>query len=277
MSSALVIIDVQQAILKGQLPHDLEAVLKRIEGLIAKARAERAPIIWVQHHEANTAFERGSEGWMFVQRIAPDVGDLVIHKPSSDAFHRTDFQRWLLAWGISRLVVCGYASEFCVDTTVRSAASHDLAVTLVADAHTTKDRPTLAAPAIKAHVNWLLPNLAVFRPDGKPAIEVTPAAQVVFEHLAPTFEQFSALHEAQGYAPALVRQWQPNDTAPLHSHPFAFSALMVAGEFWLDADGRSRKVLRGERFTLPPNHPHAERYGPQGATFWVARCDVDAT
>ena len=63
---------------------------------------------------------------------------------------------------------------------MRSAASHGYRVTLVNDAHTTHDRPTLGAAAIKAHLNWLLPNLAVYRADGKPAIEALAANQVLF-------------------------------------------------------------------------------------------------
>jgi nicotinamidase-related amidase len=53
----------------------------------------------------------------------------------------------------------GYATDFCVDTTVRSAASRDYGVIVVSDCHTTKDRPVLDAERIKAHHEWMWENL----------------------------------------------------------------------------------------------------------------------
>ena len=50
-----------------------------------------------------------------------------------------------------RLVIGGYASDYCVDTTLRAAASRGLAVTVVADGHTTSDRAHLDAAAIVRH------------------------------------------------------------------------------------------------------------------------------
>lgn len=182
MPSALIVIDVQQAILSPEPPHEFDAVRDRIQALIARAKAERVPVIWVQHFEADGPWASGAASWQWVEQIAPQLGDVVVHKQSSDAFHHTDLHAQLQKLGADHLVVCGYASEFCVDTTVRSAASHDYAVSLAADAHTTKDRPTLSAAQIKAHLNWLLPNLAVKPREGssRPAIDVVPAAEIQF-------------------------------------------------------------------------------------------------
>ena len=49
----------------------------------------------------------------------------------------------------------GSATDFCVDTTVRAAASRDYEVALIADGHTTRDRPHLEAAAIIQHHNWM--------------------------------------------------------------------------------------------------------------------------
>ncbi len=182
MPSALLIIDLQQAILQPEPPPEFDAVMARISGLIARAKATGAPVVWVQHNEPGGAWERGSATWQWLETIAPQPGDWVLHKQSSDAFHHTDLDVQLRQRGVDHVVVCGWASEFCVDTTVRSAASHDYAVTLVADAHLTKDRPTLSAAQIKTHLNWLLPNLAVKRESSsaRPAIKVTPSAEIQF-------------------------------------------------------------------------------------------------
>ena len=44
-----------------------------------------------------------------------------MRKTTPDSFLRTTLSDELEAAGASRLVICGYATEFCVDTTVRRA------------------------------------------------------------------------------------------------------------------------------------------------------------
>jgi nicotinamidase-related amidase len=44
----------------------------------------------------------------------------------------------------------------CIDTTVRSAVSHDYKVTLIRDAHSTIDSDVLTASQIIAHYNDVL-------------------------------------------------------------------------------------------------------------------------
>jgi quercetin dioxygenase-like cupin family protein len=86
-----------------------------------------------------------------------------------------------------------------------------------------------------------------------------------------TYDEFESATRAEGFDEVLVREWKPGQVLDTHSHPFAVKALVVQGEFWLTCDGQTRHVRAGERFELPRDTPHAERYGPEGATFWAAR------
>ena len=70
--------------------------------------------------------------------------------------------------------------------------------------------------------------------------------------------------------------WVPNATVDEHTHPFDAKALVVQGEMWLTVSGRTEHLLPGGTFELPANLPHSERYGPEGATYWVARRNVTA-
>ena len=54
-----------------------------------------------------------------------------------------------------RVIVTGWATDFCVDATVRATVSRDHHVVAVSDAHTVSDRPHLPATAVIAHHNWL--------------------------------------------------------------------------------------------------------------------------
>ena len=86
-----------------------------------------------------------------------------------------------------------------------------------------------------------------------------------------SFEAFEAAHRALGFDEVLVRDWQAGQVLALHSHPFEVKALVVRGEFVLECEGSRRTVRAGEGFELPRECLHAEHYGPEGATFWVAR------
>ena len=85
------------------------------------------------------------------------------------------------------------------------------------------------------------------------------------------FIDFEAAFLAQGFDEALVREWAPGTVIATHSHPFAVQAQVVRGEFWLTLGDQVRHLQAGDHFSLPRDEPHAERYGVDGATFWVAR------
>ena len=87
----------------------------------------------------------------------------------------------------------------------------------------------------------------------------------------PTYAEFEATARAQGFDEVLERVWGPGLELPIHSHSFAVNALVTQGDLWLSCGDQTRHLQAGDRFELQPNEPHAERYGPIGAVFWVAR------
>ena len=89
--------------------------------------------------------------------------------------------------------------------------------------------------------------------------------------MKPSFAEFEASTKAQGYQEVLERHWAPDTVVNEHTHPFDASALVVEGELWLTVGERTQHLLPGGRFELARNTPHSERYGAQGATFWVGR------
>jgi len=89
--------------------------------------------------------------------------------------------------------------------------------------------------------------------------------------MSETFEHFRDQALALGFAEVLERRWQPQQVVPLHTHPFEAWALVTEGEMWLTVDGQTRHLKAGDRFELAPEVPHDERYGAEGAVYWVAR------
>ncbi len=86
-----------------------------------------------------------------------------------------------------------------------------------------------------------------------------------------SFETFRAEALAAGFDEAMVREWAPHEIVPMHTHPFDANAVVTAGEMWLTYRGDTRHLTRGATFDLPNGTPHSERYGPEGAVYWVAR------
>lgn len=88
----------------------------------------------------------------------------------------------------------------------------------------------------------------------------------------PTFDEFRTRKLAEGFDEVIERDWAPGTVVPTHTHPFDASALVTGGEMWLKVgDGEDRRLGAGDRFELVRDTPHTERYGAEGARFWVAR------
>jgi tRNA pseudouridine32 synthase/23S rRNA pseudouridine746 synthase len=81
-----------------------------------------------------------------------------------------------------------------------------------------------------------------------------------------TFEDFQQQALAEGF----------DEVLDVHTHPFAVKARLTAGQMWLsctapDGSHQKRYLTPGDEFALSRDEPHAEQYGPEGATYWVAR------
>jgi quercetin dioxygenase-like cupin family protein len=86
-----------------------------------------------------------------------------------------------------------------------------------------------------------------------------------------TFEEFAADARAQGFVEVLERRWAPGTVLESHTHPFSVKAVVVQGEMWLAVGDSVRHLRPGDTFALDREVSHSERYGPEGATYWVAR------
>ena len=86
-----------------------------------------------------------------------------------------------------------------------------------------------------------------------------------------TFKAFEDAARARGFDAVLERRWPPNTVLATHTHDFAVEARVVQGEMWLTVGERTQHLRAGDRFELDSQVPHAERYGAEGATYWVAR------
>jgi len=158
VTTAVLVIDMQVGVLTHHpAAHRAEETVQQINRLTDAARSRGWPVFFVQHDgvEGSGFLEPGAEAWELHPglRRADSEG---LRKRYNDAFIDNPLHTDLERLGVDGLLVCGYATDFCVDATVRRAAGLGYDVTLVADAHTSKDRPVLTAEQVVAHYNWLL-------------------------------------------------------------------------------------------------------------------------
>ena len=165
MTTALLIIDVQQALCTGEFAaFEVERVIDRINLVSRKARAAGVPVVIIQHESQGGPFQHGTEGWQLAKRLEALPTDTYIRKKATDSFHETELQSVLQAWNVNNLIICGLQSEFCVDTTTRRALALGYPVVLVADGHSTSSNSVLSAAQISAHHNVTLANITSFGP-----------------------------------------------------------------------------------------------------------------
>ena len=151
----LLVIDVQNGMFN--LPRKLyksDIILDNICSLIGKARKEKSLIVFMQHHgNENSFFNEGSENWKIHSKVSPRESDFIIKKTHSDSFQNTKLNDILKNNNINNIVICGFVTEGCVDTTIRRASSLGYNLEVASDCHSTTDSNVLTAEQIINHHN----------------------------------------------------------------------------------------------------------------------------
>ena len=159
--SALIVIDAQQEYFaplgKVVLPGG-PAAARRIAAALAWARARGVPVLHVVHESRKPGaaiFAPGSPALEIHPDARPREGEPVVPKHLPGAFTDTRLEAWLRERGVRRVVLAGFMTQMCVDTTARQAAHLGLQVTVLADA--------TAAMAVQAPDGAVIPAEEVHR------------------------------------------------------------------------------------------------------------------
>jgi nicotinamidase-related amidase len=138
--SALVVIDAQQEYFaplgKVVLPEGPAAV-QRIARALEWARGAGVPVVHIVHESRRPdpkTFAPGSPTLAIHPAAAPASGEPVMTKHLPGLFTGTALEAFLRERGIERLLVSGFMTQMCVDTTARQAAHLGFAVTVLSDA-----------------------------------------------------------------------------------------------------------------------------------------------
>lgn len=146
-SNVVMVIDMQNGVFETPRVRQAECVA-RINRLIAAADT----VIFVQHLAPGWQ-DGGSDAFTLLSDLHQPGYSLYVTKTACDAFLNTSLSALLHDRQIDRFVVCGCATDYCVDATVKNAVSRGYHLTIAEDAHTTADRKAAPALTLIEHYN----------------------------------------------------------------------------------------------------------------------------
>jgi nicotinamidase-related amidase len=126
--TAVLIMDYQKRQLSNFTEEFQNGLLKRANQVLAKARGERIPVIYVEVIRG----ERTPETEIH-PAITPKSGEMVLTKRRTGPFTTTNLDEILKKQGIETLVLMGVSTSGCVLTTVRCAADMDYRLIVLSD------------------------------------------------------------------------------------------------------------------------------------------------
>ncbi len=130
----LLVVDAQVGVMADAW--DSERIIKNVARAVDRARAEGAPVVWVQHSEEE--LPQGGAEWQLVPELAPAEGEPVIHKRFESSFEQTELEDELAKLGATHVALAGAATNWCIRATAYGALDRGYDLTLIDDAHTTE-------------------------------------------------------------------------------------------------------------------------------------------
>lgn len=142
-SSALVLIDCQNTYTRGVMELDgVQADLDEAEALLDRARTAGIPVIHIQHDDGpGSPYDIRDDIGAIVDRVAPRGDEPVVVKNYPNSFVGTDLDERLKAVGAHNLILAGFMTHMCVNSTARGAFNLGYAPTVVAGATATRPLP----------------------------------------------------------------------------------------------------------------------------------------
>ena len=141
--SALIMIDFQNTYREGVMKlENVEPAIAEGAKILARAREAGIPIFHIQHDAgAGSPYDVNAKIGAIADEVAPAAGETVIVKNYPSAFVGTELQKQLEATGIKDLVLAGFMTHMCVNSTARSAFNLGFRPTIVAATTATRDLP----------------------------------------------------------------------------------------------------------------------------------------
>ncbi|WP_296593138.1 cysteine hydrolase family protein [Methylophaga sp.] len=143
--SALIMVDCQNTYRVGVMQlTGVEKAIIEAKALLERARALNIPIIHIQHDGGvGSPYDLTTDIGQISNEVAPKDGEYVITKNFPNAFVQTELDERLKALNIENIVLAGFMTHMCVNSTAHGGFNLGYKPTVVASA--TATRPLQAA------------------------------------------------------------------------------------------------------------------------------------
>ncbi|MFN4062839.1 isochorismatase family protein [Azoarcus communis] len=150
--TALIIVDAQNTYRSGPLElNGVEPALDECARLLARARALAIPVIHIQHDAGpGSPYDIRSDIGAIADKVAPRDGEPIVVKHYPNAFVGTELDARLKALGVTRVVIAGFMTHMCINSTTRGAFSLGYQVCVPAAATATRALPAPDGSVIDA-------------------------------------------------------------------------------------------------------------------------------
>ena len=141
--AALVMIDCQNTYREGTMKlAGVEDALVEAARLLERARSAGTPIFHIQHDAGpGSPYDITARIGQISDEVAPKAGEPVITKHFPNSFVQTDLEQQLRAAGVTNVILAGFMTHMCVNSTARGAFNLGFQPTVVAGATATRDLP----------------------------------------------------------------------------------------------------------------------------------------
>ena len=141
--STLIMIDCQNTYTRGVMELDgVQDALDEAAKLLERARSAGIPIVHIEHDDGDgSLYDIRAEIGQIVDRVAPQGDETVVVKNFPNSFVQTDLDERLKAVGARNLLLAGFMTHMCVNSTARGAFNLGYAPTVVANATATRALP----------------------------------------------------------------------------------------------------------------------------------------
>src|SRR6185295_15411533 len=142
--SALILIDCQNTYRAGLMQLEgVETALDEAGRLLARARVLGIPILHIQHDSGpGSLYDIRAAVGEIADKVKPLAGEPVIVKNYPNAFLKTELNDRLQKLGVKHLVLGGFMTHMCVNSTARGAFNLGYRPTVLADATATRAMQT---------------------------------------------------------------------------------------------------------------------------------------
>lgn len=177
MATALLVIDVQKIYTDPDSEYccdDCEGTIKMINRLVDDAESRGFPVFLIRHvHKADGSdigrlfdyagdvaedfdFKEGTDAALYDERLIRPKGAKEIVKNRYSAFVGTALDKQLRKECVDRVIVCGFMTNFCCESTARNALDLDYYVDFVIDATGTPGTENMDQKQVRKVVAELL-------------------------------------------------------------------------------------------------------------------------